>query len=414
MATVTSDPRTGTAAASPAGSPTEIRVADDLVIVPDAETPVARDLVIVHERFTERGGSENVVDELAVAFPDARLFSPIIDAAALPDHAARLPHRSSRIQRLYRGGGHYAELLPLLPMVMANADIGPADLVVASHHAFANRIRLPEHAALVSYVHTPARWMWDESFRDGEVGGAIGSLGLGWFASSQRRADRAAAQRASLLVANSTTVAERIDAWWGRSSKVVAPPVDVDYFTLPDAAAERDDFFLLAGRLVPYKRPEVAIQAAKLAGVRLVVAGSGRGVDTGAHDGIEFLGAVERHELRDLFRRCRALVFPGVEDFGIVPVEAQACGAPVVGVDRGGLRDTVVPGATGELVAHRRSPAEQAALLAEALRDFDDAAYDARRIRRHAEQFSAQRFRATMTGLIDRVVNPSIPEAPAA
>ncbi|MGH1502462.1 MAG: glycosyltransferase [Acidimicrobiales bacterium] len=376
----------------------------------------SREIVIVHERFTERGGSENVVDELAIAFPDARLFSPIIDRAALPDHAAQLPHRSSRIQRLYRGEGRYAELLPLLPMVMANADIGPADVVIASHHAFANRIRLPDQAALVSYVHTPARWMWDDTFRDGEAGGAIGSLGLGWFASSQRRADRAAAQRASLLVANSTTVAERIETWWGRSSKVVAPPVDVDYFT-PDPDEEREDFFLLAGRLVPYKRPELAIEAAKAAGVRLVVAGSGRADGNRSNnarsksprsnntDGIEYLGSVDRHELRRLFRRCRALVFPGVEDFGIVPVEAQACGAPVVGVDLGGLRDTVVPGRTGELVRYRRSADAQVALLAEAMRDLDPSRYDAGSIRRHAEQFSARRFRTEMTGLVDRVVS---------
>lgn len=350
-------------------------------------------VAVVHERFTDYAGSERVVEQLLRVWPQADLFAPVCDAAALQAGLAGRDVQVSPLQRLYRGRGRYAHLLPLLPLAMRRFDLSGYDLVVTSHHAFANRVRVPAGTRLLSYTHSPARWIWEASLR-AEEAGRIGRGGLAAFAATQRAADRAAARRVDTILANSTAVAERVRRAWGLPAQVVHPPVDVARYRLPEPGGAREDFFLLAGRLVPYKRPHVAAAAAARAGVRLVVAGDGRfrpRVEESGGRAVEFLGRVSDEELRSLYQRCRALVMPGVEDFGIVPVEAQACGAPVVALGEGGSRDTVVDGVTG--VLYDDDPADPARPLAAALADFDPARFDPERIRAHAEGFAPELFR---------------------
>lgn len=351
---------------------------------------------IVHERFTELGGSEAVVEHLAALSREAEVFVPIADPAVRPGGLAGVPVRTSWLQHLYAGGEGYAHLLPLLPLAMRTADLSGVDVVVTSHHAFANRVRPPAGVPVVSYTHTPARWMWRADMRAGEAGPA-GRAVLGAFAATQRRADRLAAARAHTVVANSHAVADRVREWWGREAVVVAPPVEVERFT--PGTGPREPFFLLAGRLVPYKQPQVAVEAARRAGVRLVVAGDGRAraeCERLAGPGTTFLGRVSDAELRELFRTCRALVFPGVEDFGIVPVEAQACGAPVVALGAGGALDTVRPGETGVLVDPADDPVEGFAAALAGFTPLDPAA-----ARRNAERFSVDAFRERMTAVVE-------------
>ena len=358
-------------------------------------------VALVHERITEVGGSERVVGELATLWPDARVHVPIADRSVhVPglDDAGRID--TSWLQRFYRGGPSYSYLLPLLPAAMATTRID-ADVVLISHHAFANRVRVNDGALTISYTHTPGRWMWDAGMRRGEMGGRAGAIGLGAFAATQRRADRRAAQRMHTIVVNSTAVAERVEAWWGRDALVVHPPVDTTFHTL-DATVEREPFFLLAGRLVPYKRPELAAAAAARAGVRLVVAGDGRArsaVEAAGGSATDVLGAVTDDVLRDLYRRCRALIFPGVEDFGIVPVEAMACGCPVIALDAGGARDTVISGVSGVRVTPGRDDVVIDA-LADVLRTWDDSAFDPHTVRKHAETFSAEVFRTRISTVV--------------
>ena len=282
----------------------------------------------------------------------APIFTTVCDPETLGPILCDADVRTSPLQKLYRGGDRYAHLLPLLPLAMRRIDLTGYDLVITSHHAFANRVRAEPGVPVVAYVHTPARWMWEPDTRRHEIGGAVGRAGLGAFAATQRRADRHAASRLTAAVANSHSVADRIRRWWGRDATVVAPPVDTDFFTPPAAGTARGDYFLVAGRLVPYKRPELAVAAATRAGVKLVVAGDGRArraVEAAAGPTVEILGRVDNEQMRDLYRSCRALLFPGEEDFGIMPVEAQACGAPVIARAVGGALDTVVPGTTGVL-----------------------------------------------------------------
>ncbi len=359
-------------------------------------------VAIVHERFTEVGGSEKVVEQLLALWPNATVHTTVVDRPSLSEALARADLRSSALQSLYRGGRSYAYLLPLLPWVMSHIDVGDVDLVVASHHAFANRVRAPEGSRFISYTHTPARWMWDKQLRSLESGG-LGRSALAVFAAATRPSDRAAARRPDALVVNSAHVAERVRRWWGREAEVVHPPVDTGRF-VPDPSARRSGFFLLAGRLVPYKRPEVAVAAARRAGVELVVAGDGRSredVERVAGPGVELLGAVDDATLLELYRTCTALVFPGQEDFGIVPVEAQACGTPIVALAAGGARESVIDGSTGVLYD---PGADEVETLARELSGFDPTRYDPGVIRKHAEEFSQDSFRSKMGSVAERVM----------
>jgi len=367
-------------------------------------------VAIVHERLTEMTGSERVVLALHEMWPDAPIFVPIVDRDALPDGLRGADIRSGPLQRLYRGHAVYQHLLPLLPAAFAHMDLAGHDLVITSHHAFANRVRPPPGVPILSYVHTPARWIWDRRARAGEPGGAVGEALLGAFAATQRRADARAAGRVACVAANSSHVATRVRRHWGRDAEVVPPPVDTAFYTA-DAGVAREDFFLLAGRLVPYKRPEVAAAAAVAAGVPLVVAGGGRSrrqLEAIAGPGVTLLGRVDDATLRDLYRRCRALVFPGEEDFGIVPVEAQACGAPVVGRRIGGILDSVVDGVTGVLYEASGAQVEVEALC-RAMVGFRPEAYDSALIRSHAESFSTDAFTRRMAELVERTL-PQVPE----
>ncbi|MEJ5915901.1 glycosyltransferase [Pseudokineococcus sp. 1T1Z-3] len=358
-------------------------------------------VALVHERFTDWAGSEMVVEQLAHEWPQALVHAPVVQAETVPAHL-RPRLRPGRLSPLARPGGGYAHLLPLLPVAHARTRLPDVDVVVASHHAFATQVVHATDAPVVAYVHSPARWVWDREMRRGEVGGAAGEALLGAFSAAFRPADRRAAGRVHTLVANSSAVAERVERWWGRESVVVHPPVDVDSYA-PDPATPREDFFLLAGRLVPYKRPELAVRAATAAGVPLVVAGDGRAraeCERVAGPTVRFLGRTTDAEQLDLYRRCRALLMPGVEDFGIVPVEAQATGAPVIAAGAGGALDTVLPGRTGALVPEGADGAVER--WAQVLATFD-ADVDPAAVRAHAESFSRARFRARMREVVTAV-----------
>jgi glycosyltransferase involved in cell wall biosynthesis len=256
--------------------------------------------------------------------------------------------------------------------------------------------------------------MWEPEMRAGEVGGRLGRTGLALFAATQRRADRRSAARPDRLLANSTAVAERIRRYWGRDSTVVYGPADVTYYH-PDPDTPREDFFLFAGRLVPYKRPDLAAAAAARAGVNLVVAGEGRSQRAVEQEGgtaVRLLGRVTDEQLRDLYRRCRALIMPGVEDLGLVPIEAQACGAPVIAVNAGGCVDTVSHGRTGRLIP-KGTDAEVVAQLALEMRRFQSDAYDPEVIRAHAEFFSRDNFRRRVGRIVEDELESTGSQPPA-
>lgn len=355
-------------------------------------------LALVHERFTDFAGSEMVVQQFSRIWPDASIHAPIVDPAVLP---ADMRVEATVLNRLYRHGG-YAYLLPLLPTAMRKMHLPEVGAVLASHHAFANQVVWATNAPVISYVHSPARWMWDAQMRAGEFGGKPGELALAAFSATQRHRDLEAAQKVLSLIANSNAVAQRIRRWWGRKSTVIHPPVNTEFYR-PDPSVVREDFVLVAGRMVPYKHPELAIAAAERAGVPVVVAGDGRAMhacrqQAGRHT--TFLGRVTDDELRHLYQRCRCLAMPGEEDFGIIPVEAQACGAPVVALAAGGALDSVVPGRTGLLV----DPHDALAGFAHAFEQVSAARFESAEIRSHAESFSRDVFRKRIKAHVEAVL----------
>ncbi|MEW5808625.1 MAG: glycosyltransferase [Actinomycetota bacterium] len=366
---------------------------------------MSKKMMIVHERFTEVAGSEHVVEQLSIEWPRSDIFAAVTRPEGIPKGLTAHPHASD-LQPLYRflREKSYAPLMPLMPRAFRHLPLRDADVVVASHHAFATQSVFATDAPVVAYVHSPARWAWDASLRAGEGGGPAGAALLSLLAASARRCEIAAAPRLARIVANSSAVAERVRQWWSREAVVVHPPVDTDGFT-PDTSVARENFFLLAGRLVPYKRPELAIEAAKAAGVPLVVAGDGRSMErcrAAAGPSTTFLGRVSHEQLLDLHRRARALVMPGVEDFGIVPVESMATGTPVIALGEGGAMDTILPGVTGVHVESGSLDHVRAG-FSEAMRTFDPSAFDPAEIRKWAEGFSRRAFREKIRQVVDAV-----------
>lgn len=353
-------------------------------------------IALCHDWVMTWSGSEQVAGRIAAALGIREVFT----FAADPDLARRVfPGRhvhQSRLGTTTFARRRWRWLLPLMPRWWRRLDLGGYDAVVTSSHATVNSIRVRTPTLHISYCYTPMRyaWLWRQ-----ELGRLPRPLRGIWpvVAVLLRIADRRRAGNVDLFVAVSHNVAGRIRGFYGKPSLVVHPPVNTGFYT-PDPDVPTEDFFLYAGRLVAYKRPQVAVEAAARAGVRLVVAGSGPQLDwlrRIAGPEVEFRVDPSDERLRDLYRRARALVHPGIEDLGMTMVEAQACGTPVIALKEGGAAEAVLDGETGLLY-------EDASVegLAAALRSFDPARYDPGTLRRHAERFAPEVFDEAIRGVV--------------
>jgi glycosyltransferase involved in cell wall biosynthesis len=310
-------------------------------------------VALVHEWLTIPGGSEKVVLAILDVLPHAELFTTVYDPAPWPSAITDRTVHTSFLDRVPRARRLYPKLLPLMDRAFRSFDLRSFDLVISSNHACAKNVRKPTGIHHVCYCHTPMRYAWDPAFLDGEDLGRAEQLVFRSLAPHLRRRDRAAAQTPGgpdVILANSTFVAERIWRHWGRDAQVIHPPVEVDRFA--EISRQPEDYYLFLGRLVPYKRANLAVSACAKLDLPLKVVGTGRALDTvrsAAGPRTQFLGHVSDDELPKLLAGARALLFPGEEDFGIVPVEAQAAGVPVIAYGSGGVRDSVVDGVTGVL-----------------------------------------------------------------
>jgi glycosyltransferase involved in cell wall biosynthesis len=356
-------------------------------------------VAVAHDWLTIPGGSEQVVMELLEMFPAAEIFTSIYEASAWPPIITNRPIHSSFLQRVPGATHLYPKLLPLMTRAFRAFDLKGFDLVLSSSHACAKNVRVPAGTLHVCYCHTPMRYAWEEGFLEGEVGRAA-RLAAGPVLAHLRRQDLAGAAGPDAFLANSEHVAARIERYYGRGATVVHPPVDVERF-LPLARAP-EDYYLVFGRVVPYKRVDLAVRACARLGRRLKVAGDGRAMDSvralaRSHDGaIELLGRVQDERRDALLRGARALLFPGEEDFGIVPVEAQAAGVPVIAYGVGGARESVRDGRTGVLF-DEQTPAS----LAAAIERFEGLSLEDSELRANAAGFGRERFRAQMAAAIE-------------
>jgi glycosyltransferase involved in cell wall biosynthesis len=361
-------------------------------------------VAVSHEWLTVPGGSEKVVLALLEILPQAELFVSVYDPAPWPALITQRPVHASFLNRVPGAGTHYAKLLPLMDRAFRSFDLRGFDLIVSSNHACAKNVRTPPGAVHVCYCHTPMRYVWEPSFLLGERLGPLGRLAFRASLPSLRRADLRGARQPGAFLANSTVVAERIALRYGRSSEVVHPPVDVARFLGHPRAAPSDAPYLVFGRVVPYKRADLAVAACERLGRPIVVAGEGRGMErvrAVAGPNTTFLGRVPDGELATLFARSRALLFPGEEDFGIVPVEAQAAGLPVIGNANGGVRDSVHDGVSGVLY-------DDATLegLCAAIERFERLELGEAQIRGSALRFATIRFQRAITAALLRAGEP--------
>lgn len=364
--------------------------------VADRFGPVA----ISHDWLTIPGGSEKVVLAMLELLPDAEIFTSIYDPRPWPDEITGRPVHPSFLDRLPGARRHYPKLLPLLNAAFESFDLSGFDLIVSSNHSCAKNVLAPPGALHVCYCHTPMRYAWEPRFLEREVG-PIARLAIPALTKRLRRQDARAAARPDHFVANSTHVADRIRRYYGREATVIHPPVEVERFL--DRPRTGDDYYLFLGRLVPYKRADLAIAACTRLGRRLKVVGGGRAGDSlrpAAGSDVELLGEVPDARLEELLSGARALLFPGEEDFGIVPVEAQAAGVPVVAYGVGGVRDTVVDGETGVLYDEQSVEA-----LCQGILEFESLELDDARLRRNAQRFARERFRERFGALLTELAD---------
>jgi glycosyltransferase involved in cell wall biosynthesis len=357
-------------------------------------------VAIVHEWLTIPGGSEQVVLEMLEMFPNAELFTSIYDPAPWPKAITERPVHASLLNRIPGASRNYRKLLPLMDRAYRAFDLAGFNLIISSNHACAKNVRTPPGALHVCYCYTPMRYAWEDGFQEGEDIGRLTRLALPLLMRQLRRQDLRGAASPHAFVAISDHTAKRIARYYGRTSEIVNPPVDVEHFLPLERAPE--DYYLVFGRVVPYKRVDLAVSACERLDRRLKVAGDGRalqGIRTAAQgrDAIEFLGRVSDSERDSLLGGARALLFPGEEDFGIVPVEAQAAGVPVIAFDVGGATESVQDGVTGVLFAE-----QEAASVANAIERFERLTFDEDRLRANAKRFGRERFHREMAEAIDR------------
>lgn len=346
-------------------------------------------VALVHDWLNQRGGAEAVLETLAEIYPQAPVYTSIYRTKVMPDEYRAWEIHTSFMDRLPLVRNHHRPFFFLFPLAFENFDLADYDLVISNKSAFCHGVITPPEVLHICYCLTSTRFLWDyRTYVEREQLGRLARLALPPLVSYLRLWDKAAADRVDHFVAISETVRQRIAKFYDRNSVVIHPPVDIAKYT---PALGHKDYFLIVSRLIPYKRIDLAVQAFNILGLPLVIAGDGRDrapLEAMAKPNTRFLGRLPEEEVKGLMAHCRAFIFPGREDFGIAPVEAQAAGRPVIAYAAGGALDTVVEGVTGTFF-HEQTPEA----LAKAIEEFDDSRYDPAIIRRNAEKFDKEVFK---------------------
>lgn len=350
-------------------------------------------VAIVSDPLVQRGGAERCVELLAQTFPEAPVFAILYS----DEHGPRSIRDRVVVSPLGRVPGatrRHRWLLPWYPQAVESFDLSGYDVIISSHHTAAKGILRSATQHHICYCHTPMRALWERPFEEVRTLPAPARPIAAGLMRRLRVWDYATAARVDEFVANSQTTRSRIAKHYGRESRVVYPPIDVDSFT-PGPTSERGEYYLVASRRVPYKRVDIAVAATAALGRRLVVVGSGPGEREMQAPHVDFRGHVSDAELLALMRGASALIFPGNEDFGMTPVEMMACGKPVIAFRAGGALETVVDGVTGVFAEEQSVEAFVAALV-----HFEQLTFHRAAIRARAERFSHQRFAASMRQLV--------------
>jgi len=359
-------------------------------------------VALVHDWFTVYAGAERVVEQILRVFPQADVYA-LVDFLKEEERGFLQGKRAqvSFIQRLPKARQGYRIYLPLMPLAIEQFDLRGYDLLISSSHAVAKGVITGPDQLHICYCHSPIRYAWDLQHQYLKESGLERGM-KSWIARALlhylRLWDSRTANGVDLFIANSRYIARRILKVYRRQAEVIYPPVDVEAFTLWQ---DKEDFYLAASRMVPYKRMDLIVEAfAQMPNKKLVVIGDGPEmpkVRAKAGPNVTLLGYQPFEVLRDYMQRAKAFVFAAEEDFGIAPVEAQACGTPVIAFGKGGAAETVVAGETGIFFQDQNVPS-----LIKAIEEFEKLRFDPLRVRKNAERFSSERFRREFAALIER------------
>jgi glycosyltransferase involved in cell wall biosynthesis len=355
-------------------------------------------IALVHDWLNQMGGAEDVLEALVGLFPRAPIFTSIYAPGLMPARYRQWPIRVSFMDRLPGIHRHHQPYLPVYPLAFERLDLAGHALVLSNKSGFCHGVRKPAGAVHVCYCLTPTRYVWGfESYAAREGLGPLARLALRPLLAWLRGWDRAAADGVDHFIAISSDVQRRIAQFYGRESAIIYPPVDVGRFQASQPRAD-GDYFLCLGRLIPYKRVDLAVRACSELGLPLKVAGAGRDrgrLERMAGPTVQFLGRVPDDEAPALMDGCRGFIFPGLEDFGIAPVQALAAGRPVIAFAGGGALDTVEDGVNGVLFH-----AQTVEALKAALRRFQDLRFDPDAVRASAHRFDAAVFAEQLQAFI--------------
>lgn len=368
-------------------------------------------ITLVHDWLTGMRGGEKCLEILCRRWPSARLYTLLYKQGSVGPIIGSHRIVTSFLQRLPRVENYYRYLLPIMPAAAAGWRIPACDLVVSLSHCVAKSVRVPASARHVCYCFTPMRYAWHQqhAYFRGQGLARMKARLADQVLERLRHWDRETAAGVDHFLAISKTVQQRIRDCYGRSSQVIYPPVATNFYTM--APGPREDFYLVVSALAPYKRIDLAIDACRRLGRRLVVIGTGQDaarLSRQAGGDVHWLGWQSNEQIREAMRSCRALLFPGEEDFGIVPVEAQACGSPVIAFGRGGATETVLP------LGQRHEPTgvwfeeQTAESLIDAIERFErqQGEFSPQAARKQALLFQESRFEQELFSYLDTILQP--------
>ncbi len=356
-------------------------------------------VALLHYWLTNIRGGEKVLLELCKIFPDADIFTHVISPDIKQIYFLKHKVYSSFISKLPFAQKLYKNYMPLMFKASRGFNLEGYDLIISSESGPIKGIKKPDKTTHICYCHTPARYVWDMFDDYYKCAPFHKKIVMRLLKKYLRKQDLLSSKSVDAFIVNSNFVKERVQRIYGRDAQVIYPPTDVEFFQ-KEVVNNQSDYYLMAGELVKYKRPDITIEAFNSNGRKLVISGIGEELDylkSIAKGNITFKGRVSDEELRDLYSNAQALIFPGVEDFGIVPLEAQATGTPVIAYAAGGALETVIDGETG-LFFNKQS----AESLNSAIDKFENMreVFDTDKIRSHTNIFSQQRFIAEIKNLL--------------
>jgi len=364
-------------------------------------------VALIHDYLNQYGGAEKVLEVLTEIFPNAPIYTLLYDQKIVDKYFPRKKIRVSFLQKFPFIKKHHRFFPPLMPLAIERFDLSDYDLIISDSASFAKGVLTKPEALHICYCHTPTRYAWDDSHRYIREFSmpSLAKIFIPFFMNYIRLWDKEAAMRVDKFICNSDFVAKRIDKYYKQNAEVIHPPVDAEFFLPSDSAnstpqENEKNYFLMVGRLLPYKRFDIAIEAFNKLELPLKIIGSGperKKLKKMANWNVEFLGEISGEKLREYYQNCEALIFPQEEDFGIVALEAMACGKPVIAFRGGGALESVLGGKTGVFFDDQTIDS-----LIEAVKNFNPEKFNFQTIRSHALKFDKEIFKKKIKDFIDK------------